>query len=115
MLTVRKIVGMIVLGIGGLAAAIALTVGALALAGGDVGQVVQPTLGPSGSSESRTVSETPEDPLSASPSGDDDGGTTSGSDDTSNDDGGSSNSGPGSSNSGSGSTSSGSGSGPDDD
>ena len=38
------------LGIGGLAAAIALTVGALALAGGDVGSVVQPTLVPSDAS-----------------------------------------------------------------
>ena len=36
--------GMVLLGLGGLAAAIALTVGALALAGDDVGSVVQPTL-----------------------------------------------------------------------
>ena len=35
---------MVVLGIGGLAAAVALTLGALALAGDDVGDVVQPTL-----------------------------------------------------------------------
>ena len=47
----KRIIGLVVLGIAGLAAAIALTVGALALAGGDVGSVVQPTLVPSDSGD----------------------------------------------------------------
>ena len=113
----KKVIGKVMLGIGGLAAAIALTLGALALAGDQVGSVVQPAL-----TRSRTPSETPTpseaDPSETpSPSVDDDGGD-SGSDDPPGDDNsgsGSSNSGSGSSNSGSGSDSSGSGSGSDDD
>jgi len=100
----KRVVAMIVLGIGGLAAAIALTVGALALAG-DVGSVTQPRLegsssptsSPSASQEDTRGSETP------SPSVDDHGG---GSDDPA---GGEDNSGPGSGSSGSGSSGSGSG------
>jgi hypothetical protein len=106
---VKKVIGMVVLGIGGLAAAIALTVGALALAGDEVGSVVQPSLGPSGSgSPSRATSPSrgdDEPALTPSPSVDDHGGGT-GSDDLS----GSDNSGPGSDSSGSGSDGSGSGS-----
>jgi hypothetical protein len=102
----KRVVAMIVLGIGGLAAAIALTVGALALAG-DVGQLVQPTFSgsmpasrsPSASAEDEGRSETP------SPSADDHGG---GSDDPSGSDGDNSGSGSGSSGSGSGSSGSGS-------
>lgn len=102
---------MVVLGIGGLAAAIALTVGALALAG-DVGTVVEPRITPSGSrsetsSPSRDDGDRSETP---SPSVDDHGGEAddpSGSDDNSGS--GSDNSGPGSDNSGSGSGSSDSG------
>lgn len=93
---------MVVLGIGGLAAAIALTVGALALAGNDVGSVVQPTLVPSASrSPSSALSPSGDDDPSStpSPSVDDHGGDADPDD-----------------NSGSGSDSSGSGSGdPDDD
>jgi hypothetical protein len=101
----KRVVAMIVLGIGGLAAAIALTVGALALAG-DVDSITQPRLegssspssSPSASREDDRGSETP------SPSVDDHGG---GSDDPSGSD---DNSGSGSDSSGSGSDSSGSGS-----
>lgn len=92
---------MVVLGIGGLAAAIALTVGALALAGNEVGSVVQPTLIPS---ESRSLPHSPsgdEDPsASPSPSADDHGGDADPDD----------NSGSSSGDSGSGSDNSGSGS-----
>jgi hypothetical protein len=92
---VKKAIVMVVLGIGGLAAAIALTVGALALAGDEVGNVVQPTIVPS---ESRSLAPSPsevgDDPSSTpSPSADDHGGDA-GPDD---------NSGPGSDNSGPGS------------
>jgi hypothetical protein len=41
---VKRSVSIVVLGLGGLVAAVALTLGALALAGEDVGQVVQPVL-----------------------------------------------------------------------
>jgi hypothetical protein len=41
---VKRSVSIVVLGLGGLVAAVALTLGALALAGEDVGQVVQPAL-----------------------------------------------------------------------
>lgn len=102
----KKVIGMVVLGIAGLAAAIALTVGALALAGDNVGSVVQPTLVPS---ESRSHSPSPskgDDHASPtpSPSVDDHGGASgaddpSGSDDNSGS--GSDNSGPGSGDSGS--------------
>jgi len=110
---VKKVVGMIVLGLGGLVAAVALTVGALALAGDEVGRVVQPSLAPS-SGDSRSDDPTTTDEPSASPSPDDHGGKTSASDDPPGDDhGGSTNSGSGSTNSGSGSSNSGSGS--DDD
>jgi hypothetical protein len=105
----RKAMGMVLLGLGGLVAAIALTVGALALAGDDVGSVVQPTLrsaSPSGGSEqSRSPSASvddhgdDDDSVTPSPSVDDHGG---GSDDHSGS-GSGSNSGSGSSNSGSGS------------
>ena len=113
----RKSIGMVLLGLGGLVAAIALTVGALALAGDDVGSVVQPTL-PSPSSPSSTPQETRSpspsvddhggDDGTATPSAsvDDHGGGGSGSDDHSGSGSGSgsgSNSGSGSSNSGSGS------------
>jgi len=102
---------MVVLGIGGLAAAIALTVGALALAGDEVGNVVQPALTPSRSSSNTPSPSQGDRSATPSPSVDDHGGT-SGSDDPLSDD----NSGSGSSNSGSGSGSSGSGSsGSDDD
>jgi hypothetical protein len=119
----KKTIGMVLLGIGGLAAAIALTVGALALAGDDVGSVVQPTLDPSsagGSAETRSPSPSVDDhgddgTTTASPSVDDHGGGGSGSDDPSgSDDHSGSGSGSGSdSNSGSGSSGSGSGSGDD--
>jgi hypothetical protein len=100
----KRVVAMIVLGIGGLAAAIALTVGALALAG-DVGTVTQPTLEGS-SSASRSPSAEDSDDRSETPSPSvDDGG--SGSDDPA---GSEDNSGSGSTNSGSGSSNSGSGS-----
>ena len=106
----KKVIAMVVLGNGGLAAAIALTVGALALAG-DVGTVVQPRLTPSGSSDDSPSSPRDDEGRSEtpSPSVDDHGG----SDDPSGDDNsgsGSDNSGPGSDNSGSGSDDSGSGS-----
>ena len=110
----KKAIVMVVLGIGGLAAAIALTVGALALAGNDVGSVVQPTLIPS---EARSLAASPsgdDDPsTSPSPSADDHGGEAYPDDSGS----GSGDSGSGSSNSGSGSSDSGSGSDdpPDDD
>ena len=85
---------MVVLGIGGLAAAIALTVGALALAGDEVGNVVQPTIVASESRSLASPSEVADDPSSTpSPAADDHGGDA-GSDD---------NSGPGSDNSGPGS------------
>ncbi len=122
----KKTIGMVLLGLGGLAAAIGLTVGALALAGDDVGSVVQPTLessssngaSPSGSSaETRSPSPSVDDhgdddgTATASPSVDDHGGDGSGSDDPSGSD---DHSGSGSgSNSGSGSDNSGSGSGDD--
>jgi hypothetical protein len=112
---VKKAIVMVVLGIGGLAAAIALTVGALALAGDDVGSVVQPTLTPSRSSSDAPSPSQGDRSVTPSPSVDNHGGT-SGSDDPPGDDdsgSGSSNSGSGSSNSGSGSGSSGSGSGDD--
>jgi hypothetical protein len=91
---VKKVIVMAVLGIGGLAAAIALTVGALALAGNEVGSVVQPTLIPS---ESGSLASSPsgddEPSASSSPSAEDHGGDADPDD----------NSGPGSDNSGSGS------------
>jgi len=111
----KKAIGMVLLGLGGLAAAIALTVGALALAGDDVGSVVQPTLdsSSSGGSSGETRSQSPsvddhgdDGTTTASPSADDHGGGGSGSDDPSGSDdhsGSGSNSGSGSSNSGSGS------------
>ena len=110
----KKVIGMVLLGLGGLAAAIALTVGALALAGDDVGSVVQPTLETSSSSGSsaETLSPSPsvddhgddDGTPTGSPSVDDHGGDGSGSDDNSGSGSGSgSNSGSGSDNSGSGS------------
>jgi hypothetical protein len=106
---VKKVIGMVVLGIVGLAAAIALTVGALALAGNDVGSVVQPALASPGSRSASSVpSPSGEEDASSTPSPSvDDHGGGSGSD----------NSGSGSDNSGSGSDNSGSGSddSPDDD
>jgi hypothetical protein len=118
----KRIVGTIVLGLAGFAAAIGLTVGALALAGDDVGTVVQPNLGVSRSparsgSPSDTPSPSRDDRASVTPSPSaDDHGEDLGSDDNSGP--GSDNSGPGSDNSGPGSDSSGSGSsgsGSDDD
>jgi hypothetical protein len=105
----KRVVAMIVLGIGGLAAAIALTVGALALAG-DVGSLVQPNLSGSASGSRSPSASEDDDPLSEtpSPSVDDHGG---GSDDSSGSDDSGGNSGSGSDNSGSGSDNSGSGSG----
>ena len=109
----KRVIGLVVLGIGGLAAAIALTVGALALAGSDVGSVVQPTLVPSGSgSGAANPSMGDDDPSSTpSPSVDDHGGAGSPSPD---DHSGSGSSGSGSSGSGSGSSGSGSGDSHDD-
>jgi hypothetical protein len=109
---VKKVIGMVVLGIGGLAAAIALTVGALALAGDNVGTVVQPTLVPS---ETRSRSSSPskgDDHPSPtpSPSVDDHGGASVADDPSGSDDNSGSES-SGSESSGSGSDSSGSGSG----
>lgn len=118
----KKVVGLIVLGIGGLAVAIALTVGALALAGSDVGSVVQPALTPSNAGSRAPGPSAGDDRSSStpSPSVDDHGGASGapGSDDHS----GSGSSGSGSSGSGSsgsgsggsGSESSGSGSHDDD-
>jgi hypothetical protein len=113
----KKTIGMVLLGLGGLVAAIALTVGALALAGDDVGSVVQTTLEPSSSAGSSAQTRSPSPSVddhggddgtsTASPSADDHGGGGSGSDDHSG-----SGSGSGS-NSGSGSSGSGSGSGDD--
>jgi hypothetical protein len=118
----KKMIGMVLLGLGGLAAAIGLTVGALALAG-DVGSVVQPTLqssSPGSSAETPSSSPSVDDhgdddgTPTASPSVDDHGGDDGGVGDSgSNSGSGSSNSGSGSSNSGSGSDNSGSGSGDD--
>jgi hypothetical protein len=109
---VKKVIGMVVLGIGGLAVAVALTLGALALAGDEVGDVVQPALTPSRSSSDTASPSQGDRSETPSPSVDDHGGSSSGSDDPPGDD----NSGSGSSNSGSGSGSSGSGSsGSDDD
>ena len=108
---------MVVLGIGGLVAAVALTVGALALAGDEVGHVVQPSLTPSRSSSDAPSPSRDDRSETPSPSIDDHGGASA-SDDASDDHSGSdsSNSGSGSSNSGSGSSNSGSGSsGSDDD
>ena len=104
----KKAILLAVLGIGGLAAAIALTVGALALAGNEVGSVVQPTLAPSAS---RSLAPSPsgdDGPSSSpSPSADDHGGDADPDDNSGS---GSDNSGSGSDNSGSGSDNSGSGS-----
>jgi hypothetical protein len=81
---VKKVIGLVVLGIVGLAAAIALTVGALAFAGGDVGSVVQPTLVPSDSRSPSTSPSKGDDHASSSPSPSvDDHGGASGSDDPS--------------------------------
>jgi hypothetical protein len=105
----KRVIAMVVLGIGGLAAAIALTVGALALAG-DVGSVVETNITPSTLTSHTTPSPSRDDDDRSdtpSPSVDDHGGDD-GSDDNSG-----SNSGSGSSNSGSGSSNSGSGSGDD--
>jgi hypothetical protein len=102
----KRVIAMVVLGIGGLAAAIALTVGALALAG-DVGSVVETDITPSARSSQTGPSPFRDDDgrsETPSPSVDDHGG-----DDGSDDHSGSSNSGSGSSNSGSGSSNSGSG------
>ena len=108
----KKVIGLVVLGIGGLAVAIALTVGALALAGSDVGSVVQPTLLPSRSGSGAPSPSKVDDHASStpSPSVDDHGGASGPGDSPSADD----NSGPGSpgsGSSGSASDSSGSGSG----
>jgi hypothetical protein len=119
----KKVIGMVVLGIGGLAAAIALTVGALALAGDEVGSVVQPSIGPSASGSPSSVpspSRADEEPSSTpSPSIDDHGGGSGSDDPSGSDDSGSGSSGSGSDNSGPGSDNSGSGSGesqsPEDD
>jgi hypothetical protein len=62
----KRVVAMIVLGIGGLAAAIALTVGALALAG-DVGTITQPRLEGS-SSPSTSPSDSRDDVRTETPS-----------------------------------------------
>jgi hypothetical protein len=111
---VKKVIGLVALGIVGLVAAIALTVGALALAGSDVGSVVQPTLIPSESrSGASSPSESDDHPSSTpSPSVDDHGGA-SGSP-SPDDHSGSGSSGSGSSGSGSGSSGSGSGDSHDD-
>ena len=116
-MVMRKAIGMVLLGLGGLAAAIALTVGALALAGDDVGSVVQPTLQSSSPGGDGTASPSPsvddhdgDGTATPSASVDDHGG--GGSDDPPGDDHSGSGSGSGS-NSGSGSSNSGSGS--DDD
>jgi hypothetical protein len=107
----KKVIGMVALGLGGLVAAVALTLGALALAGDQVGSVVQPTLSPSRSSSAPPSHSEADRSATASPSVDDHGGDPE-SDDPGTDD----NSGSGSSDSGSGSDSSGSGSsGSDDD
>lgn len=116
----KRSVSLVVLGLGGLVAAVAMTLGALALAGEDVGQVVQPVL--IGEGPTATATSSPHrddhggersDSPSASPSADDHGGDSghdgSGSGDTS---GHGSGSGSGSSGSGSG-DSSGPGSGDD--
>ena len=114
----RRVVGIILLGIAGLVAAIGLTLGALALAGDEVGAVVQPNLAPSRSeSSSPGPSRDDHSSATASPSTDDHGGSSGstapsvddhsgsgGSDDAGSDD-----------DSGSGSDGSGSGSEPDDD
>lgn len=106
----KKVIAMVVLGIGGMAAAIALTVGALALAG-DVGSVVETNITPSTQSSHTTPSPSRDDDGGSetpSPSVDDHGGADGGDDGS-----GSGNSGSGSDNSGSGSDNSGSGSGDD--
>jgi hypothetical protein len=111
----KRVIGLIVLGIGGFAAAVGLTLGALALAGDEVGTVVQPNLAPSVSRPStRSNSPSPdEDP--ASPSVEDHGGSRSDDPSRGEDHSGSGDSsGPGSGDS-SGSDSSGSGSGSEDD
>jgi hypothetical protein len=103
----KKVIAMVVLGIGGLAVAIGLTVGALALAG-DVGTVVQPRLTHTASpSDVPSPSREDDDDRSGtpSPSVDDHGGV--GSDDPAGSD---DDPGSGSDNSGSGSDDSGSGS-----
>lgn len=117
----KRSVSLVVLGLSGLAAAVAMTLGALALAGGDVGQVVQPVLTGEGQPTATATSSPHRDDHggegserpSASPSADDHGGDSghdsSGSGDTS---GHGSGSGSGSSGSGSG-DSSGPGSGDD--
>jgi hypothetical protein len=99
----KRIVAMVVLGIGGFLAAIALTMGALALAGDAAGTVVQPHLTPSQPDDRHghtSVSPSPEDRTSPSP--DDHGGADgSGSDDSTSGTSGSDSSGPGSGDSGS--------------
>lgn len=99
----KRVIGSVVLGIGGLAAAVALTVGALALAGSDVGSVVQPTLTPSESgARSPSPSERDDHPSSTpSPSVDDHGGASGSGSPGSDDHTGSGSSGSGSSGSGS--------------
>jgi hypothetical protein len=102
---VRRTIGIIVLGLFGFIAAVSLTLGALALAGDDVGTVVQPDLVRSSPTHSPSEHQESESP---SPSADDHGGSepSSGGEDHpgsgGSDDAGS-NSGPGSSNSGPGS------------
>lgn len=75
----KRVIGLIVLGIGGFAAAVGLTLGALALAGDEVGTVVQPNLAPSHTQLSTRSPSPSRDRDSASPSAspDDHGGSRS--------------------------------------
>ncbi len=74
----KRIVTMIVLGIGGLVIATAMTLGALALAGNDLGDVVHPRLGQGTQQPTSTPSPDDHTSSSASPSVDDHGGTSPG-------------------------------------
>jgi hypothetical protein len=106
----KRVVTMIVLGIGGLVAATAMTVGALALAGNDLGDVVHPRLDQTTDGPSHTPSSDDHGSSTASPSVDDHGGRSSGASPSIDDHGGGTGSSPGGSDgSGHGSGSGGSG------
>lgn len=107
----KRIITMIVLGIAGLVAAVALTLGALAVAGNSLGDVVRPRLDQATHQPTQTPSSEHPGSSTATPSVDDHGGASPSGDDH----GGNSGSGGGGDSSGHGSGGSGgSGSGGDD-
>lgn len=108
----KRTILIVILGLAGLVGATAMTLGALALAGNDIGEVVHPRLvedshAPTPSSPTRTPSPSVDDHGGASPSVDDHGGASPSVDDHGGDNGG----GPGSGSSSGGGSGSGHGSG----